>query len=215
MGKRKAAILYTANDFGTGLMHDFGQFFTEAGGKVVATQTFFEGQSKDFSPQLTSIKQAKPDLLFIAGYYVETALIAQQTEQCGLSVPMLGTDGISSEELVKLGGKSVEGIMFTGFFHPERKYPGTQEFVTAFTSKFGKEPDTYAALAYDSAKLILAGIAQNGATREGIGKYLDGVKGFPGVAGPISFDPKKDISRNIIILTVKSGKIVPADIQPA
>lgn len=214
MGKRKAAILYTANDFGTGLSKDFTQFFTDAGGSVVATETFFEGQSKDFSPQLTSIKQKSPDILFIAGYYVETALIAQQMEQSGLSIPMIGTDGISSDELIKLGGKSVEGIMFTGFFHPARKYPGTEEFVKAFSTKYSKEPDTYAALAYDSAKLVLEAMAKNGATREGISKYLDEVNEFPGVAGPISFDDNKDITRSIIVLTVKDGKIVPAEIQP-
>ena len=81
MGKRKAAILYTANDFGTGLMNDFATAFEELGGEVVASETYFEGQSKDFSPQLTKIKGKNPDLMFIAGYYVETALIAQQSKK--------------------------------------------------------------------------------------------------------------------------------------
>ncbi|WP_227764722.1 ABC transporter substrate-binding protein [Zhaonella formicivorans] len=214
MGKRRVAILYTANDFGNGLMNDFSKAFNELGGKVVATETYFEGQSKDFSPQITKIKAKNPDLLFIAGYYVETALIAQQSRSLGLNVPMLGTEGISSEELIKLGGQAVEGILFTGFFHPEVKFPGTEEFVKAFKEKYNKEPDTYAALAYDSAKLILEAISKNGATREGIKKYLDEVKDFPGVAGPISFDDKNDVTRGIIILTVKNGKIVPAEVQP-
>lgn len=214
MNKRRVAILYTNNDFGNGLMNDFSQAFKEMGGEVAATETFFEGQSKDFSPQLTKIKTTNPDLLFIAGYYVETALIAQQSQQVGLSVPMLGTDGISSEELIKLGGTAVEGILFTGFFHPEIKYPGTEEFVQAFTAKYNKEPDTYAALAYDSAKLILEAISKQGASREEIKKYLSGVKDFPGVAGPISFDSKNDVTRGIIILTVQNGKIVPAAVQP-
>lgn len=214
MGKRRVAILYTANDFGNGLMNDFGKAFNELGGEVVASETYFEGQSKDFSPQITKIKAKNPDLLFIAGYYVETALIAQQSQALGLNVPMLGTDGISSEELIKLGGKAVEGILFTGFFHPDVKYPGTEEFVKAFKEKYNKEPDTYAALAYDSAKLILEAISKNGATREGIKKYLDEVQDFPGVAGPIAFDDKNDVTRGIIILTVKNGKIVPAEVQP-
>ncbi|NLX63143.1 MAG: ABC transporter substrate-binding protein [Tissierellia bacterium] len=210
LGKRRAAILYTANDFGTGLMEDFGKAFEELGGEIVATETYFEGQSKDFSPQLTKIKGTNPDLLFIAGYYVETALIAQQSKELGLDVQMLGTEGISSEELIKLGGDAVEGIIFAGFFHPDIEYPGTREFVEAFRERYGKDPDTYAALAYDSAKLILAAIEQNGASREGIMKFLDEVEDFPGVAGPISFDENHDVVRNIVVLTVKDGKIVPA-----
>jgi len=213
MGKRKVAILFTANDFGTGIKNDFTAAFTELGGEVVVSETYFEGQSKDFSPQLTKIKGKNPDLLFVPGYYVETALIAQQSKGLGMNIPMLGTDGISSDELIKLGGTAVEGIMFTGFFHPEVKYPGTEEFVTSFKEKYNKEPDTYAALAYDSAKLVLEAISENGANRAEIKKYLENVKDFPGVAGPISF-VNNDVKRGIVILTVKDGKIIPAEVQP-
>ncbi len=213
LGKRRAAILYTANDFGTGLMNDFATAFEELGGEVVASETYFEGQSKDFSPQLTKIKGTNPDLMFIAGYYVETALIAQQSKELGLDVQMLGTEGISSEELIKLGGDAVEGIIFAGFFHPDIEYPGTKEFVEAFRAKYNKDPDTYAALAYDSAKLIFAAIEENGESREGIMKFLDEVENFPGVAGPISFDEENNVVRNIVVLTVKDGKIVPAEEQ--
>lgn len=213
MGKRNVAILYTANDFGTGLKNDFTKAFTEFGGNVVAAETYFEGQSKDFSPLLTKIKQKNPDLVFIAGYYVEAALIAQQSKSLGLEVPMLGTDGVSSDELIKLGGKSVEGMQFAGFFHPDVEFPGTKEFVKAFKEKYNKEPDTYAALAYDSAKLVLEAIAKNGADREGIKKYFDEVKDFPGVAGPIAFK-NNDVTRGVIILTVKDGKITVSPVQP-
>lgn len=213
MGKRSAAILYTANDFGTGLMNDFTAAFTALGGNIVASETYFEGQSKDFSPQLTKIKAANPDLLFIAGYYVETALIAQQAQNMGFDVPLLGTEGISSEELIKLGGEAVEGIHFAGFFHPDVKFPGTEEFVSAFREKYGKDPDTYAALAYDSAKMILEAMKEKGATREGILSYLQEVKDFPGVAGPVSF-VNNGASRDIIVLTVENGAIVPAAEQP-
>ncbi len=213
MGKRSVAILYTANDFGNGIKTDFKKAFTDLGGKVVAEEKYFEGQSKDFSPQLTTIKAKNPALLFIAGYYVETALIAKQAKSLGMNLPLLGTDGISSEELIKLGGQAVDGIRFTGFFHPDVKYPGTVEFVKQFRAKYQKDPDTYAALAYDSAKIILDAVKKNGPTRAGIKKYLGSVEKFPGVAGPITFDARNDVTRNIVILTVKNGKIVVADQQ--
>ncbi len=212
LGKKNAAILFTANDFGTGLKNDFTEEFEGLGGKVVAAETYFEGQSKDFSPQLTKIKGESPDIMFIAGYYVETALIAQQAGSAGLNVPMIGTEGISSDELIKLGGQAVEGIRFAAFFHPDVEFPGTKEFVESFRAKYNKEPDNYSALAYDSAKLIIEGMKKNGATREGITKFLQEVKDFPGVAGPISFE-NNDVTRNILILEVKDGKIVLSEDQ--
>lgn len=208
----RAAILYTANDFGTGLKNDFTAEFERLGGSVVASETYFEGQSKDFSPQLTKIKGANPDVIFIAGYYVETALIAQQAGPIGLDVPMIGTEGISSEELIKLGGDAVEGIRFAAFFHPDIEFEGTREFVEAFREKYNREPDNYGALAYDSAKLILEGMRENEPTRQGITQYIEEVRDFPGIAGPISFE-NNEVTRNIVILEVVDGKIVPADIQ--
>ncbi len=210
--KRKAAVLFTANDFGTGLKNDFTSEFESLGGEVVASETYFEGQSKDFSPQLTTIKGANPDIMFVAGYYVETALIAQQKEAVGLDVPIIGTEGISSTELIKLGGDSVEGIRFAAFFHEDVEFPGTKEFVESFKEKYDKEPDNYSALAYDSAKLILAGMKENGATREGITEFLQEADEFPGVAGPISF-VDNDVTRSILILEVKDGEIVLSDEQ--
>ena len=212
MGKRNAAIMFTANDFGTGLKNDFTAEFEKLGGTVSVSETFFEGQSKDFSPQLTKIKAANPDVLFVAGYYVETALIAQQADGIGLDVQMIGTEGISSDELVKLGGEAVEGIRFAAFFHPDVEFPGTKEFVEAFTAKYNKAPDNYSALAYDSAKLIIEGMRQNGANRDGITKYLNEIKDFPGVAGPISFE-NNDVTRNILILEVIDGQILPSSEQ--
>lgn len=213
MNKRKVAIMYTANDFGNGLKNDFTQRFTELGGEIVADEVFFEGQSKDFNPQLTKIKGTNPDLMFIAGYYVEAALIAQQSRDMGFGVDLLGTEGISSEELVKLGGEAVEGIKFTAFFHPDVEYTGTKDFVNRFVEKYNKEPDTYAALAYDSAKLILKAIEEKGASREAILEYINNVDDFPGVAGPIQFE-NNNVTRNVIIVTVENGKIVLADEQP-
>ncbi|MDW7673490.1 MAG: ABC transporter substrate-binding protein, partial [Bacillota bacterium] len=192
MGAKKIAILYANNDFGLGIKSDFSAMAEKLGAEIVIEETYFEGQSKDFSPQLTKIKGTNPDLLFVPGYYVETALIAQQRQSVGLDIPMLGTDGISSEELIKLGGQAVEGIKFTGFFHPDIEFAGTADFVNSFKAKYNKEPDTYAALAYDSAKLIIKAIQEKGATRAGIYDYLNQVSGYEGIAGPISFDEKHD-----------------------
>jgi len=211
IGKRRAAILYTANDFGNGLMNDFTQKLTEFGGEILASETYFEGQSKDFSPQLTKIKEKQPDLLFVAGYYVETALIAQQARAMGLDMQILGTDGISSQELIKLGGAAVEGIMFGGFFHPDIEFSGTRDFTDAFKAAYNKDPDTYAALAYDSARIILGAIEKYGpqVTRENIATFIRECKDFPGVAGPITF-VDNDVVRGVIVITVKDGVFVPA-----
>lgn len=213
-GHRKIATLYPNNDFGVGINKAFCEEFKALGGTVLTEEAYFEGTSKDFTPQLTKIKQLNPEAIFLGGYYTEAALICQQArDKLAMSVPFYGSDGINSEDLIKLGGKSVEGVTFVGYFHPLREFPGTREFVAAFQKEYGREPDTFGALAFDSANMILEAIRKNGASREGIRQYLHEVKGFPGVAGPTSFFDSGDCDRQITLLTIKDGKIMPAEVQ--
>lgn len=213
LGAKRIAILYSNNDFGKGQNDVFARVARELGAEVVASEAYIEGQSRDFTPQLTKIKALNPDLIFLAGYYTEGAMIVQQARKLEMNIPFLGPDGLNSVEFVKLGGSAVEGVMFAGYFHPSMNFPGTAEYAKKYREKYGYESDTFAALAYDATRLVLEGMKQNGPTREGVRKYLEEVENFPGVAGPITFDDKHDCTRKILVLTVKDGKIVPADVQ--
>ena len=214
LGAKRIAILYDNNDFGKGQNDVFTSIATGLGAKIVDSDSYIEGQSRDFTPQLTKIKQAKPDLIYLAGYYTEGAMIVQQARQLRMDTKIIGQDGLNSQELIKLGGSAVEGVMFAGYFHPSMTFPGTAEYSQKYKAKYGHDSDTFAALAYDATRLAIEGMKKYGPTREGIQKYLAEVKGFPGVAGPITFDDKHDASRKIIVLTVKNGQIAPTDVQP-
>jgi branched-chain amino acid transport system substrate-binding protein len=213
LGAKRIAIFYTNNDFGKGQNDVFTRVAKGLGSDVVASESYIEGQSRDFTPQLTKIKNVNPDLIFLAGYYTEGAMIVQQARRLNMDIPIIGPDGLNSEEFVKLGGDTVEDVMFAGYFHSSMEFPGTAEYAEKYRDKYGYDSDTFAALAYDATRLILEGMKENGPTREGIQTYLEGVEDFPGVAGPITFDDKHDAHRKIIVLTVKDGKIVPADVQ--
>ena len=78
------------------------------GGKIVAEENYSSGD-KDFNAQLTAIKAANPDGIFVPGYYTEVGLIALQARQLGITVPLFGGDGWESSSLVPIGGKALEG----------------------------------------------------------------------------------------------------------
>ena len=81
----------------------------------------------DFKAQLTKLKGASPDLLFLSGYYPEGSKIAQQAAELGMDVQMLGSDGYASDELPKLGGAAVEGMLVSTFFDYSKQRPGGPE----------------------------------------------------------------------------------------
>ncbi len=214
LGKKRIAVFYDNNDYGKGEDTVFSARAEELGATIVARESYIEGQSRDFTAQLTNIKRANPEIMFLAGYYTEAAMICQQMHDLGLDIPVIGPDGLNNEKLIELGGKDVEGVMAVSYYDKSMPYPETAAYAEAYKAKYGHDSDTFAALAYDAANLVIAAMKQNGPTREGIREYLDKVENFPGVAGPITFDDKNDVMRNIIVLVVKDGKLVPAELQP-
>lgn len=214
LGLKKMAIIYVNNDYSRGMKDYFREKIQRIGGKVTAIETFFEGRTTDFTFELYKIKNSEPDGIFIAGYSPESALIVRQAKAIGINIPFIGTDGISSEDFVLLGQEAAEGVRFNGFFYSGIKEAHAEKFRKSFRERYGKEPDSYTALAYDSARLLIEAIKKNGASREGIYEYLSTVKQYPGVTGSITFDQNHDVISKITILTVRNGKIVKDDIQP-
>ena len=58
----------------------------------------------DFRATLTRIKAAKPDFVFLPGYYEEAGLIIKQARELGIDVPFMGGDGWDSPTLVEIAG---------------------------------------------------------------------------------------------------------------
>jgi branched-chain amino acid transport system substrate-binding protein len=214
LGLKKMAIIYVNNDYSIGMKEYFREKMQHIGGEITTIEGFSEGRTIDFTSELNKIRNSQPDGIFIAGYYSEVALIARQADEMGLSLPIISTDGISSEKLISLGGRAVEGIRFNGFFYGDMVQNDSEKFIQSFKQRYGKEPDSYTALAYDSAKLLIEAIKHNGASREGIYDYLTKVNEFPGVTGNITFDKNHDSNSKIMILTIKDGKIIKDDKQP-
>lgn len=214
MDLKKMAIIYVNNDYSIGMKDYFYERMQLVGGEITDVELFSEGRTVDFGAELVKIRNSQPEGIFISGYYPEVAQIARQAREMGINLPIICPNGSNSEELIRLGGTKVEGVKFTGFFYSGIKQNGSESFAQAFKNSYGIEPDTFAALAYDSAQILINAIRTNGATREGIYHYLSELKGYPGVAGNVSFDATHDAELKIIMLTVENGKIVPDIIQP-
>ncbi|HKB56954.1 MAG TPA: ABC transporter substrate-binding protein, partial [Lacunisphaera sp.] len=105
----RAAVLSSASSAqSVGLAKVFRERFTAAAGTVVLEQKYSDGD-KDFRAQLTAIKAAGVEGVFVPGYYAEAALICKQARELGLTIPLFGVDGWESPELIQIGGAAVEG----------------------------------------------------------------------------------------------------------
>ena len=205
--KKVAVFTDVKSDYSKGLAKYFKESFTAAGGQI-ATELDFNGGDKDFKAQLTAIKSASPDAIFVPGYYTDAALICIQAKQLGLTVPLFGGDGWESEDLVKIGQAAVEGMYFSTHCAADSPDPRIKNFVEVYRKRFkGKTPDAMAMLGYDSA-MILAKAMKVAGTTDGqkVRDALAATKDFAGVSGTITIDAKRDATKPMVILQVRGGE---------
>lgn len=203
--KKIALLTDVKQDYSVGLAQFFKENLTKSGGQIVKEQSYSTGD-KDFKAQLTSIKAAKPEAIFIPGYYAEVALIARQARAIGLKVPLLGGDGWIGESLLKVAGSSLDGSFLSCHFSADDKSPAIQGFVKKFKAKYGETPDDMAALGYDSA-MILADAMKRAGTTDGpkLRDAIAATKSFNGITGTITLDEKRNARKPAVILAIQNG----------
>ncbi len=207
LGAKTAAIMVDRkNDYSTGLEKVIDATFTKFGGKIVATQSYQEGD-QDFNAQLTSLKGANPEVIFVPGYYNDVGLIAKQARDKGITVPLIGGDGWDSEQLYKIGGSALNGSYFTNHYSPFDTAPNVVKFVNDYKAKYnGSTPDALAATAYDAANIMFDAIKRSKSLNgPDIRDALAATKAFPGVTGTVTFNEQRDAVKPIVMIEIKPG----------
>ena len=204
---RVAVLTSVSSAYSVGLAKYFKQRFTDDGGEVVIEQKYTEGD-KDFNAQLTAIKAAGVEGIFIPGYYTEAALICRQARELDMKIPLFGGDVWEAPELVKIGGEAVEGCYYSTHYSPQVDTPAVKEFVARFKARFGGEvPDAMAALGYDSAEVMVDAIRRAGSTEgPAIREALAATKGYQGVTGDTTMDKDRNASKAAVVIMVKNGE---------
>ncbi len=202
----KAAILYDqAAAYAVGLQDAFAKAFKEQGGKIVATETYQAGD-QDFSAQLTAIRAAEPEVIFVPGYYTDVGNIAIQARKLGITVPLLGGDGWDSSKLGEIAGDAINGCFYSNHYSHQDPDPRVQDFIKKYKEKHGQTPDGLAALGYDAARIVCDAITRADSTSGAdIAAELAKTKEFPGVTGKISIDTERNAVKPAVILEMKNG----------
>ncbi len=209
----KPAILYSNEPYGKGCNDLFSKFFAGLGIPVVATESFMVGD-RDFSAQLTKLKQKSFDLLFIPGYLQETAPAISQARRMGITAQSMGVFGDMAPKYIELAGKASEGHLNCSEYDEDYNTPTNKRFKDAYyriVKADPKEPNNimFAAITYDMTRMVAKAIAAKGGAPDQVRSYLDTVKDFDGVTGKLSFDKNGDVvKQGVYLFRVTGGKYV-------
>jgi branched-chain amino acid transport system substrate-binding protein len=196
-GTLKAKSVYIIHDkttYGQGVAEFFKADAEKKGIKVLG----FEGteEKSNFDPIITPLKAKNPDLVYFGGIYEQAAPFFKQAREKGVKSKFMGPDGMDSSDLTKIAGKTVVGMHYTSVAGPVSVYPQAKQFAEEYKKKFGKNPEPFAAQAYDSTAIAikaLEAVTKGGKapTRDAVTAAIRDVR-YTGITGAVEFDAKGD-----------------------
>ena len=207
---KKVAVMYSNNnDWAVSGFKTFEKSLKENGIETLAVETFAD-KDTDYSAQLTKIATMKPDAIMLACLYQEAALIAKKAREMGITIPIVGNNGINSPQYIKSAGIASDNSVVASPWFPGKEDAGVKKFVAAYKERFKKEPDQFAAQAYDALKIMAAALEKSGSNtdRKKLRDSLTTIKDFPGVTGKFAFDAKRNPAMDVTVLIVKDGQFI-------
>ena len=216
-GYKKVAILY-GNDsaYSLGLVSAFEAQAGVRGLEVVAKEAA-SFTDVDFKAQLTNIKAAAPDAVFLPFYGAEASLILTQAKEVGLETIYMGADGIS-DIVDKIADKSLlTSMTYADHFAFDSDDPAVVKFIEDYTAKYGEAPTvSFSATGYDAALVICEAIKAAGSTDfDAVTAAIKGIS-VEGVSGVISFDENNNPIKSAFVMTfdAEGGKHFVAKVDP-
>ena len=199
------AVIHDKTPYGQGLAEELIKTVKSNKGTIVCYEGISLGD-KDFKSLLIRIKSLHPQAIYFGGMYQEGGLISKQAKELALNIPMVGGDGIYSNEYIKIAGSASEGDIATCIGLPPEKLPKAIAFIKSYKVRFpGFDMQPYDAMTYDTTMLLAQTIVKAGLDRGAIVKELRQTN-YDGLTGKVMFDVNGDtLNKAISLYVVKNG----------
>ena len=152
------------------------------------------------------------DAIFIPDTYEMVGLIAPHLAFHEVhGVRLLGTSAWNDPEILRLGGRHLDGAIFTAGSNPASREVGLAEFSRRFAASFHERPDDMAAAAFDAGTLAAIGMSRAGQDRAGLLQALRALDRWPGMSGTIGFESDGTMWKRPHLMGIERGELVSVD----
>lgn len=214
----KIGVIYNTDDaYSTGLL---GGFKTEmaAQNKTNFIEKSFSNNTKtNFATQISELKAAGCDVVFLPIYYQEAALIIGEAAKQNYDVDFYGCDGMDG--IVKHVSdnaaltEQIKGLRYLAPIDVESSDETIKKFVDAYKAEYdGEVPDQFAADAYDAVYVIFEAMKAaeinnvNMAASDICDKITGVLQGgfkYRGVTGEMTWNAKGAAVKQPVTITIK------------
>lgn len=198
LGVKSVFLIHDKTAYGQGLVDQVKAQFEKDGVQVLGYEGVNQGE-KDYNFVVNTAVASKPDMIYFGGIYPEAGIIVKQAREKGYTGMFMGGDGIDSPDLIKIAGAAAEGVYLTALAGDAKQSEEGRKWAEEYEKVMGKKPGTYSDYAYESANVILDGLAaaikENGGkkpTREQVLEKVHSTKDYQGKFVKVTFDEKGD-----------------------
>ncbi|APJ03148.1 ABC transporter substrate-binding protein [Silvanigrella aquatica] len=188
------------SDYSKGLSKSFVDNFKKNGGDIIKVLRYSQ-KDTTFTSLMSEVRKAKPDIVFIPGFHQQVGVLLREAKDLQIKSQFLGGDGWDTPELKQIAKGAENGSYISNHYSVSGNNKKSQDFVKAFKKKYGEEPSSFAALAYDSIYMVRQAVKAAGSNDpEKISQKLAAIKNFDGVTGAISMDNNHNAMKPAVIL---------------
>ncbi len=220
--KRKIGLLTASDGFGREGAARLKELASEYGMDIVAEEVF-DIDDTDVTPQLTSIRNGKPDALVCWTVGPSGARVARNVRALGVAFPLIQSHGQADSRYIGLAGEAAEGTILpsTKLMVAEQipetdpQKAGIRDFVHLYADIYGFSREyplnVHSGYAWDAVYLLINSIRQVGTDPEALRNSIEHTRGFVGVSGVYSFSAEDHHglgTDSLVMVKVEKGKFV-------
>ena len=219
MGAKKVAVSWVNNEFGKGGHDAFVEEMEKRGIEVVADVSSEVAQA-DFASDVTKLKSADPDVIFVYLHEEESARLLRELRKQDVGVPIIGETTLLNQKVIELAGDAANGIKGHVGLTVDAPNPEIQAFGERFEEKYGYKPDHNAMKGYVAIYAAATAIERAGELdRQKVTDTLHDmtitVEEVPNILLDVSWDETGEVSRESFLVEVENGTSKVVDTLPA
>jgi branched-chain amino acid transport system substrate-binding protein len=207
-GYKKIALLWEEDAYGEDLAYQYGVGLDNTNTQVVYRWSYIRERA-DFRLAVNELKGIDADAIFFAGLEPWAGDFLRSARGVGLTTPIIGAFS-DTPEMRNRAGQAMEGAMYFEIYNVDSPTPQNRAFVRAFRTRYGTNPDAWAAQGYDALHVLAKAIKFTG-SRNPLDlsyaiRYMDA---WEGANGRYKFDSGGELAEKpIFIEMIKRGKPV-------
>jgi branched-chain amino acid transport system substrate-binding protein len=149
------AILHESSEFGISGGEAMFKQAQKAGMKVLVKEQY-DKEAIDFTPVLSKLRAAKPDVIYMVSYAVDAVLLMQKIKEFRIDAKLFagGAAGFAIPEFIQSAKEAAEYVVTTTPWSPRVAYPGAKEYAEKYRKRFGDYPSYHGAEAYSALYII-------------------------------------------------------------